>query len=87
MKHHFCRCHTILEWDVQSLEREKLHPNRLKLPLPYRDILDVSELVMSAGGRRKRPHTAYVAIAYKLGRNNITVYHGVIGTGHDIDCN
>jgi len=66
MKHHFCRRHNILEWDVQSLEREKLDPNRLKLPLLHRHILDVSELVMSAGSDRKRPHTAYGDIAYKL---------------------
>jgi len=67
MKHHFCRLHTIFEWNVQSLEREKLYPNRLKLPLLYWHILDVSELVMSTGNILKRPHTAYGAIGYKLG--------------------
>ena len=67
MKQHFCRRHTIFEWNVQYLEREKLDPNRLKLPLLQRHILDVSELVMSTGSGPKRPHTAYVAICYKLG--------------------
>jgi len=66
MKHQFCRRHTILEWEVQFLEREKHNPNRLKLPLLHRHILDVSELVLSTGSGRKRPHTAYGAIAYKL---------------------
>jgi hypothetical protein len=46
MKHHFCRRHIILDWNVQSLEREKLDPNILKLPLLYRHILDISDLVM-----------------------------------------
>ena len=64
MKHHFCWRHTILEGDVQSLELEKLDPNRLKLL--QRHILDVSELVVSIGSVRKRPHTAYGAIAFKL---------------------
>ena len=67
MKHHFCRRHTIFEWNLQSLEREKLDPNGLKLPLLHRHILDVSELVMSTGSGRKRPHTAYGDIGYKLG--------------------
>jgi len=84
MKHHFCWRHTILEGDVQSLELEKLDPNRLKLL--QRHILDVSELVVSIGSVRKRPHTAYGAIAFKLPWNKITVYHGVIRAGRDIDC-
>ena len=67
MKHHFFRRHAILEWDMQSLEREKIDPNRLKLPLLYRHILDDAELVMSTGSGWKRPHTAYGAIGYKLG--------------------
>jgi len=67
MKHHFCRRHTIFEWNVQYLERDKLDPNRLKLPPLYRHILDVSELVMLTGSGRKRSHTAYGAIGYKLG--------------------
>ena len=66
MKHHFCRCHTIFEWNVQYLERDKLDPNRLKLPLLHRHIFDVSELIMSAVSGRKSPHTAYGAIAYNL---------------------
>ena len=66
MKHHFCRRHTIFEWNVQSLEREKLDPNRLKLPLLYRHILDVSEFVKPTGSSGKRPHTAYGAITYKM---------------------
>ena len=28
IKHHFCGRHTVLEGDAQSLEREKLDPNR-----------------------------------------------------------
>ena len=66
MKHHLRTRHIIFEWNVQSLEREKLNPNRLKLSLLHRDILDVSELVMSTGSGWKRPHTAYFAIGYKL---------------------
>ena len=65
MKQHFCRRYTVLEGDFQSLEREKLDPNRLKLPLLHRSTLDVSEFVMSTGSARKRAHTAYGAIAYK----------------------
>ena len=57
----------VLEGDVQSLEREKLHPDRLKLPTLHRHILDVSELVMSTESGRLRPHTAHCAFAYKLG--------------------
>jgi len=67
MKHQFCRRHTIFEWNVQSLKREKLDPHMLKLPLLHRHLLDVSELVMSNGSGRKHPHTAYGAIGYKLG--------------------
>jgi len=66
MNHHICQRHNILEWVMESLEREKLDLNGLKLPLLHRHILDVSELVMSTGSGRKRPHTAYGAIAYKL---------------------
>ena len=73
MEHHFCGRHTVFEWNVQSLEREKLDPNRLKLPLLHRHILDVLELVMSTGSIGKHTHAAYGAIAYKLWRNNITV--------------
>jgi len=71
---------------VQSLERDKRDPYRLKFPLVHRHILDVSELVMPTGSGRKRSHTAYGAIAYKLGRYKITVYHGVIRAGRDVDC-
>ena len=67
MKHHFCGRHTFLEWDIQYIEREKLEPKSLKLPLLHRHILDVSELLISAGIGRKCPHTAYGVIAYKLG--------------------
>ena len=66
MKHHFFRPQTVLEGDVQSFEREKLDPNRLKLCLLHRHILDVLEPVMSTASSGKRPHTAYSAIAYKL---------------------
>ena len=66
IKHHFCGRYAVFEGDVQSLEREKLDPNRLTLPLLHRYILDVSELVILTGSGGKRPHTAYGAIAYKL---------------------
>ena len=46
MIHQFCGRHTVLEGNVQSLGREKLYPNRLKLSLFHRHKLDVSELVM-----------------------------------------
>ena len=84
MKHHFCRRQNLLELNMQSLEREKLDPNGQKLPQHHRQILDISELVMSTGSSRKRQHTAYGAIGYKLGRNNIIEYHCVIRT--DIEC-
>ena len=45
----------------------RIYPNRLKLPLIHRHIFDVSELLMSTGSGRKRPHTAYGTISYKLG--------------------
>ena len=32
MKDHFCGLYAVFDGDVQSLEREKLDPNRLKLP-------------------------------------------------------
>ena len=67
MKHHICRLYTIFECNVQSLEREKLDPNRVKLPLHHRHILEVSELVMLTGSGPKRPHTPYGYIGYKLG--------------------
>ena len=41
----FCGRYAVFEGDVQSIEREKLNPNRLKLLLLQRHILDVSELV------------------------------------------
>ena len=66
MKHHFCGRHAVLEGDVQSLEREKLDPSRLKLSLLHLYILDVSELVMTTGCTGKRAHKAYGAVAYKL---------------------
>ena len=46
IKHHICVSYAVFEWDVQSLKREKLDPNRLKLSVLHRHILDVSELVM-----------------------------------------
>ena len=67
MKHHFCRRHTIHEWNVQTLDREILEPKRLKLLLLHRNILNVSELVMSTGSGWKRPHTAYGDMRYKFG--------------------
>ena len=67
MKLHFCGPYAVFEGDVQSLECEKLDPNRMKLPLIQRHKLNDSELVMSTGSGRKRPHTAYGAIGYKLG--------------------
>ena len=66
MQHHFCGLYAVFEGDVQSLNREKLDPNRLKLPLLHWQILDVSDLVMPTGSIVKRPHTAYGAIASKL---------------------
>ena len=63
MKHDFCVRYAVFKGDVQC---EKLDPNRLKLSLIHRHILDVSELVMSTGSSGKRPHTAYGAIASKL---------------------
>ena len=71
MEHQFCWRLTFLEETVKSLEREKFDPNRLKLPLHHRHILDVSELVMSTGSGRKRPHTLKCAIAYILWGNKI----------------
>jgi hypothetical protein len=67
MKHHFCGRHAILEGNMQFLEREKLDPYRLKLPLLYRHIIDFSELVMPTGIGAKRSQTTDGAIAYKLG--------------------
>ena len=85
MKHHICGRHDFLEGDVQSLEREKLDPCRLKLSLLHRQMLDVSELVMPTASVGKRPHSANGAIGYKLGLYTITVYYGVIRAGRDID--
>jgi len=70
----------------EAFEREKLDAYRLKLPLLHRHIVEVSELVMRTGSGGKRPHTTDGAIAYKLGWYKITVYHGVIRTGRDVDC-
>ena len=67
MKNHFCGCHAVLEGDVQPLQREKLDPYRLKRPILYRHIVDVSELVKPTGSGGKRPHKTDSAIAYKLG--------------------
>jgi hypothetical protein len=55
------------------------------LPLLHRHILDVSEIIMLTGSGRKRAHTANCAFADKLWGNKITVYHGVIRAGRDID--
>ena len=66
MKHHFCGRYAVFEGNVQSLEREKLDPNRMKLPRLHRHILAVSELVMSTVSCEKRPQIAYGAITYKL---------------------
>ena len=66
MKHQICGHHTVLEGDVQSLERENVDPYRMKFPLHHRHILDLSELVMPTGSSAKHPHTADGAIAYKL---------------------
>ena len=85
MKHHFCGRHAIFEGDEQSLERENHDPNRLKLPLLHRQILDVKEPVMLSGCGRKRTHTANCVIADKLWGNTITAYHGVISAGRAID--
>ena len=54
-KHHFCVRYAVFEGDVLSLERENLDPNRLKLPLLHRHILDISELAMLTGICGKRP--------------------------------
>jgi len=64
MKHHFCGSNAVFERDVQSLEREKIVPNRLKLSLLHRHILDVSELVMSTGSSGETP--AYIGRCYRL---------------------
>ena len=66
MKDHIFGRYAVFEGDVQSLEREELDPNRLKLSLLHWHILAFSELVISRGNIGKRPHTAYGAIAYKL---------------------
>jgi hypothetical protein len=86
MKHHFRGRHTLLERDVQPLERENLDPYRLKLPLLHRHLVNVSDLVMPTGSGGKRPHTTGGAIAYKLWWYKITVHHGVNRAGCDVDC-
>ena len=66
MKLHFCGPYAVFEGDVQSLECEKLDPNRMKLLLRHRHKLDVSEILIAKESERKRPHTAYGVIGYKL---------------------
>jgi len=86
MKHHFCGRCAILEGDVPPLEREELDTYRLILPLLHRHIVDVSDLVTPTGSGGERPHTTDGAIAYKLWWYKITVYHGVIRAGCEVDC-
>ena len=86
MKHQFYGSHTVFEGDVQSLKREKLDENRMKLSLLHQHIFDGFELLMPTGNSWIRPHTAYCAIAKKLLCNNIAVYHGVIRAGRATDC-
>jgi len=66
-KNHICGLHAVLDENVQFLEREEIDPYRLKLPLHYRHIVDVSELVMPKGSGWNLMYTTYGAIAYKLG--------------------
>jgi hypothetical protein len=61
MKHQFCGLYAVFEGVVQFLESEKPNPNRLKLSLLHRHILDVSEHVMTTGISRKRLHTVLSA--------------------------
>jgi len=41
---------------------------------------------MSTGSGGERPHTTDGAIAYKLWLYKISVYHGLIRAGRDVDC-
>ena len=66
MEHHIFRRRALLKREVQPLEREEIDPYRLKLPLLYRHILDVSKLVMPTGSVGKRKHTTGGATAYNL---------------------
>jgi hypothetical protein len=86
MKHDFCGRRGILEGDVQPLERKELDPYRLRLPLLHRNIVIVSELVLSKGSGGERAHTTVGAIAYKLLCYKITAYHAFIRAGRDVDC-
>ena len=71
MKQHFCVSHAFFEGNVQTLDCEKLDLNRLKISQLHRYLLDVSELAVSTGSGRKRPHTLKCAIAYILWGNKI----------------
>jgi hypothetical protein len=84
-----CGRRSIIERDMQPLEREEIDPYKQKLPLLHGNIVHVSELVMPTGSGRNRPHTTdgggeehdtsqtptfqFREVPWSMGRNNFTV--------------